>query len=156
MEVVLQYEIPVLHPVAVHFAVALLPVAAFCAVVWMFGGARFWRRATLLLSVFSLAGVAFAYGTGDRMAELSEGVPIVEELVARHALMAQYTFIASAIVVAGLALVVFWLERRTTIERNPPDPFAVRLAFGLLVVGLAVLASWTGHIGGVMTWGVAP
>ena len=154
MEQVLQYEIPVLHPVAVHFPLALLLAAALSAVVWAIRGQAFWRRVTLWLVLLGTGGALLAYFTGEPMEEHVEGVPIVVELVELHEQFALYTLILAGTALTGLAAASFWLERRTTLERDPPDPLGLRLVLTAAVLAAAALVAWTGHIGGTMVWGV--
>ncbi|SRR5690554_4231128 len=150
MESVFQYEIPVLHPLAVHFPLALLLAAALTALIWCFRGSRFWRHTTLLLAGLGSLGALFAYLTGDKMEEQSEGVPIVEELVDLHEQMALYTLILA--VVSTLAITTFSLLARRMDARR--DPLLSRVLLACLVLLAAALVAWTAHIGATMTWGV--
>ncbi len=156
METVFQYEIPVWHPLAVHFPLALILAAAAAAVVWSFRGTSFWRRCALLLFTLGMAGGIAAYKTGEAMEEQAEGTPIVEELVELHEDMALYALIATGVTLVALAGVSVWLERRTTLERNLKDPLAARLVLAVAAVIAAALVAWTGHIGATMVWGVTP
>lgn len=89
------------------------------------------------------------------MEEQSEGTPIVEELGGLHEDMALYTLLATGLTLAGMIALSFWLERRTTLERNPPDPLWARLIVSFLAFLAAALVAWTAHIGGTMVWGIA-
>ncbi len=151
MEAVFEYRIPVLHPLAVHFPLTLLLVAAVAALIWMFRGTTFWRQCSAFLVFLSVPGALLAYLTGDSMAEQSEGVPIVDELVDLHERMALYTLIASSVAAAALIVVLAMSYRRGTAVR---DPIGSRVAAGLLVMIAAALVAWTAHIGATMTWGV--
>lgn len=156
METVFQYEIPVLHPWVVHFPIVLILMGMLVTVVWSVRGSAFWRRCGLLLFTFGMAGGFFAYETGEAIKEQSEGTPIVEELVGLHQDMALYTLIVTGVTLVALAGVSIWLERRTTLERNPPDPIGVRVVVTVLAVAAAVLVALTAHIGGTMVWGTTP
>lgn len=151
MEAVFDYRIPVLHPLAVHFPLTLLLVGALAALVWMFRGTRFWRYCTAYLIFLSVPGALFAYLTGDAMAEQSEGVPIVEELVDLHEEMALYTLIASGVAATALTVMLALSHFRGVPER---DPIGGRVAVALLIMIAAALVAWTAHIGATMTWGV--
>ncbi len=153
METLFQYEIPVWHPLVVHFPIALILVAALATVVWSVRGTSFWRRCALLLFTLGMGGAVFAYKTGEAMEEQSEGSPIVEELVGWHEDLALYTLVVTGVTLAALAGLSWWLERRTT--PAPQDPLAARLALALAALAAAVLVAWTAHIGGTMVWGVA-
>ena len=154
MEQVLQYEIPVLHPLAVHFPVVLIVVGAGVLIVWSIRGTTFWRRAGLLLMTLGMVGGLFAYFTGEELEEQVEGTPIVEELVHLHEDMALYALLVTGSVLLGLAGLSVWLERRTTLERDPKDPLIPRIVITVLAVIAALLIAWTGHIGSTMVWGV--
>lgn len=154
MDALFQYEIPVLHPLLVHFPLALFLVAGLCAILWSIRGASFWRRATLMLLTIGMVGGIFAYFTGEALEEQVEGTPIVEELVGLHETFALYTLIVAGLGLVMLAGLSLWLERRTTLERDPPDPLAPRLIVTFVIVAAAVLVAFTAHIGGTMVWGV--
>ncbi|MDX1547241.1 MAG: DUF2231 domain-containing protein [Rhodothermales bacterium] len=156
MESLFQYEIPYLHPLAVHFPLVLLLTAAGTATVWAVRGAAFWRRCTLLLTGLGMAGGLAAYWTGDDLYEGMEGTPIVEELVGLHEDLALYTLIVAALGLVTLAGLSVWLERRTTLERDPPDPLWARLVVAVLALAAGVLVALTAHAGSTMVWGVAP
>lgn len=151
MEAVFDYRIPVLHPLAVHFPLTLLLASAIAALVWMFRGTPFWRHCSAFLIFLSVPGALFAYLTGEKMAERSDGVPIVDELVDLHEQMALYTLIASSVAAAALIIMLVMSHRRGTSER---DPIGSRVAVGLLIIIAAALVAWTAHIGATMTWGV--
>lgn len=157
METVLQYRIPVLHPLVVHFPLSLLLASALVACVWVVRGTVFWRRCLLLLMVLGTAGSALAYLTGDAMEEQSEGVPIVDALIDLHEQMGLFTLVAALISLISLAV---FSVRQEQLRRNPfrhdplRDPLPVRLMLSLLVFLSAALVAWTAHIGGTMVWGV--
>ena len=152
MDTLLQYDIPVWHPVVVHFPVALILTAAFVAVVWAARGTAFWRRATLLLLTVGMVGLTFAYFTGEAIEEYVERTAIVEDLLDLHETLGLYALIVTGIALVGVGGLSFWAERRTTLERDPPDPAAARIVLAVLTVGAAVLVAWTGHLGGTMVW----
>ena len=151
MENVLQYELPVLHPIAVHFPIALLIAAFAVGVPWFVTGLGFWRNVMAVLSVLGSVGAAVAYLTGEAMEEASEGTPIVEEIVEFHETLALITLIVS-IAAAVAALVAVRLGRQGP---RPTDSATMRAAVFTLVAAAAVLVAITGHAGGVMVWGVA-
>lgn len=152
METVFQYRIPVVHPLAVHFPLSLLLLAAVPALLWLARGTLFWRQCTFFMLTFGVAGALVAYFTGEAMEEQSEGVPIVDELVELHEDMALYTVIIACLALAFFAGMAFFARERPSGE---PEPFWVRLGLALAVLVAAVLVAWTAHIGGTMVWGVA-
>ncbi len=152
METLFQYEIPVWHPLVVHFPIALILVAALATVVWGIRGTSFWRRCALLLFTLGMGGGIVAYKTGEAMEEQSEGSPIVEELVGVHEDLAFYTLLVTGVTLAALAGLSWWLERG--LEPASRDPLAARLVLALVALTAAVLVAWTAHVGGTMVWGV--
>lgn len=159
MDAVFRYHIPELHPLAVHFPIALLVAAALAALVWMGWGAPFWRRVTWLLTTLGMAGALFAWFTGDSIKEQAEGVPIVDELVGLHEQMALYALIASILSSVALGLLT-WMARAGRSEGSRfagmnPDRLSYRLGAGLLVLAAAALVACAGHIGATMVWGVS-
>lgn len=151
MDQVLQYEIPVLHPIAVHFPIALLVAAAVVAAVWLARGTGFWRNSLAVVSVMGAVGTAFAYFTGEAMEQAAEGNPIVEEIGEFHETLGLITLIASLVATVAI-LAVAWIGKTRGVSA---DPAVVRLIVFLLVAAAAVLVLITGHAGGVMVWGVA-
>ena len=159
MDAVFRYHIPELHPLAVHFPIALLAAAALAAIVWMGWGAPFWRRAACLLSMLGMAGALFAWFTGDSMEEQAEGAPIVDELVDLHEQMALYALIAAILSFVALGLLT-WLgvagqSKGSRFAGMNPDRLAYRLGAGFLVLAAAALVAWASHIGATMVWGVS-
>ncbi len=150
METLFDYRIPVLHPLAVHFPLTLLLAAAIATLIWMFKGTPFWRNCTAFLVFLNVPAALFAYLTGDLMAERSEGVPIVDELVGLHEKMGLYTLVASCIVSVVMLIFLVYSYRRAPSNQ---DPIGARVAVGLLIMIAAALVAWTAHIGATMTWG---
>ena len=152
MDAVFDYRIPVLHPLAVHFPLALLLAAALAALIWMFRGTFFWRNCTAFLVFLNIPATIFAYLTGDTMEERSEGVPIVDDLVDLHEQMGLYTLIASALACAALGALMIHQRVNPAGEK---DPIAGRVGVALIILTAAALVAWTAHIGATMTWGTA-
>jgi uncharacterized membrane protein len=153
LDAVFQYDISVWHPLVVHFPIALILVGALALVVWSLRGTSFWRQCALwLLSLGWVVGIV-AYQTGEVIEEHTEGTPIVEELVAFHEDAAFYALLVTGAVVLALAALSVWLERRITLERNPPEPLVARIVLALAALVAAALIAWTAHIGGTMVWG---
>ena len=154
METVFQYEIPVYHPLAVHFPVALILVAALAMAVWAARGTAFWRQCALGLYGLGLAGGIVAYKTGEVIRAHTEGTPIVEELVGLHEDAAFYTLLLTGALLLALAGLSLWQARRLPLEHRRPVPWWARLLLALAALAAAVLVAWTAHIGGTMVWGV--
>ena len=154
MDIVFQYEIPVLHPLAVHFPIALILVAALATVVWGLRGTAFWRQGALWLFGLGLIGGIVAYKTGEAIREHTEGTPIVEDLVGLHEDAAWYTLLLTGVIVAALAGFAVWRKRRIAPEQEGRDPLVIRIILALAALAAAALIVWTAHIGGTMVWGV--
>ena len=152
METAFQYDIPVWHPLLVHFPIALILTGALVVVVWSVRGTTFWRHAALLLFGLGLLGGIAAHQTGEAMEEQVEGTPIVEELVDMHEDAALYTLLVTGAVLLGLAFLSGWQARRP--PPPAPDPLVGRLLLLFMALAAAALVAWTGHLGGTMVWGV--
>jgi uncharacterized membrane protein len=150
LEALTDYTIPVLHPIVVHFPVALGLAALLAAGIWLLRNQDAWWKATsFLLGLAFLGGIA-ALRTGEVMEEQSEGVAIVDRFVHLHEELAEWSvWILGAAFVA--MVVAFWLGRRDTAHAGTPFRWRV-LAF-LFVLAAAILLGLTGHVGGIMTWG---
>lgn len=148
------YQIPILHPIIVHFPIAFLLLAGLTALAWLVLGTRFWRNVTLILLIAGFVGGLGAYFTGEAAEEFGEGNPRVEQFEKQHESSALLTLVS-----AGLAL--FVLAAYTGASRHmssPQDPDAkdmpmVRVIVAVLAIASAVLVARTGHLGGLMVWG---
>ena len=154
-----RYAIPYLHPLAVHFPLVLLLLAAGVAVLYAALGRPVWRLAALALFVLGAVSAFAARQTGGTMAGEMEGDATTEAVLGTHARMADYTLWA-----AGAAALVFGglsaAARRGRPGGTRPDgsarrePLAWRLAALVPALAAAGLVAWTAHLGGVMVWGV--
>lgn len=153
IEALFPYEIPVWHPVLVHFPIAFILAGALAVGVWSLRATAFWRQSALLLFALGMAGGLGAYFTGETMEEQAEGAPIVEELVELHEDAALYTLLATGVVLLALAALTLSHARRPLPERGP-DALVPRLVLAVLAGVAAALVAWTGHLGGSMVWGV--
>ena len=164
MEILSQYEIPYLHPLAVHFPLVLLLLGAGAAVFYLVLGRAVWRQAGLVLFALGALGAWAASVTGEDLYPAVEGDPLVERVIETHHDAADATTLASA-VAAGLFLIVsvarFRPRRRKTDEGDdapaPPskrEPLWGRLLVLLPALAAAALVAWTAHLGGIMVWGV--
>lgn len=153
MESVFQYKLPVWHPQAVHFPVALLLTAAVVAIIWSLQDREAWRTMLLLLLGLGTASGLIAYQTGERLLEHVEGTPIVELLVDAHAQSAYYTLLISG--ASFVILTLYTLARSRFRPRTAGDPLVVRLIVLIAVLSAASFVAWTAHIGGTMVWGIS-
>lgn len=130
------------HPLVVHFAVVLLPLAALGVIASVFSPKIRTRYLGLsVLGVFFGTGAAFvAKQSGEALAE-RVGLPV------RHADLGTYLLIASAIFLLVSAL---WYRqgRGKTIVRTNPLGVLVGI-IGISVIGLSII---TGHTGAEAVW----
>lgn len=148
------YQIPILHPVLVHFPIAFLLLAAVAGLAWLGWGTRFWRNVTLLLLLAGFIGGLGAYFTGEAAEEFAEGSARVEQFENQHESSALLTLMTAGLTLFVLAGYV-GVSRRLSPSDNPGDKdmLSVRVVVAVLAVASAVLVARTGHLGGLMVWG---
>ncbi|MDA1029292.1 MAG: hypothetical protein O3B41_09605 [Bacteroidetes bacterium] len=145
------YTIPVNHPVLVHFPIAFGVMAIVFATIWLLRNRLYWLGMTTWFQGLALVGALMALRTGEAMEEQSEGIAIVDELVDYHELMAESA--AWAIGISFLWMICArWIISRDTLHSEAA--YWIRLVTFLLVLVSAILVGLTGHIGGLMVWGV--
>ncbi|MGB3542649.1 DUF2231 domain-containing protein [Rubrivirga sp.] len=161
MEPIAQYEIPFLHPLAVHFPLVLLLLGAGAAAFYLVLGRGVWRQAGLILFALGALSAWAAGETGHDLYNAVEGDPVVEDVVGLHSDGARWTLWTSVIgtLAFGLASAAR-LRRPKPVEGEEPSPSRPReplwgrvLAFVPAFVAAALVA-WTAHLGGIMVWGV--
>ncbi len=149
------------HPLVVHGAVVLVPLAAGAFLV---AGAReTWRRSYYLpVALAALAGGAFAFLAKQSGEPLSQSVRRAGEHVGDHPENGDTAFFF-AILFAGAVAVVYVFFRYESsirsalrIERWPRFPVSYNMALYLATVPLAILAIFTmivaGHSGAELVW----
>lgn len=151
METLLQYEIPVWHPLLVHFPIVLVIAACTVTIVWLATNRRPLLLVALGLQLAGLMGGLVAFFSGDVMLEQSEGVQIVDELAGLHE-----SFALASLWVIGFGAAIMgaagWLSDRDVTRIG--TALWMRLLVLLLSLAAAILIWITGHIGGTMVWGV--
>ena len=147
-----QYDIPYLHPLAVHFPIVLLLLAAGAAVLYALVGRGVWRLAALGLFALGTLGAVVAGQTGETLKQDVEGEPVVEAVLGTHERVAEVTTWAAAL--ATLAYGGLTVAARRRDAASAREPLAWRLAALVPAVAAALLVAYTGHLGGVMVWGV--
>lgn len=136
-----------LHPLIVHFPIALLMVAPILIVVALLAKQeRAFLTSALIVMALGTAGAWLAVATGEAAGHLAEGIPGAEPLLERHEEMAESArtvFTVLTLVFAAL-IAVPW-----ALKREPPR--AVRLGSygGLLAVyaGALLFLANTAHQG---------
>lgn len=153
MSPLIEYQIPILHPLLVHFPIALILVGAAAVVAWALIPVTFWYRVSVLAFAAGAATSVAAYLTGEAAEDAAEDVPIVEELVHLHEDLAIYTLAATILTLVSLVVAhPSLLSGDTGTEKVPPA--GVRWAVAAIAIAAAVLVAWTSHLGGIMVWGV--
>ena len=97
MDLITQYDIPFLHPLAVHFPLVLLLLGAASAGLYLLLGRAVWRQAGLVLFLLGTLGAWAAAETGHDLKNAVEGDPMVELVVERHENGAEWTLWMSAL-----------------------------------------------------------
>ena len=152
MEPLKTYEIPILHPLIVHFPIAFLLAGTVAVLFWVANPSAFWYRCATLAYLIGCLAATAAYFTGEAAEDAAKDVPIVDEIVHIHETMAIFTLAAAVITLLTLVLVRPRLLSGKTDE--PPPGTAVRVVVACLAVAAAILVSLTSHLGGLMVWGV--
>lgn len=132
------FEIPVLHPIFVHFPVALLPVAVVCDLLGRLTGraslahAGWWALlfATLAAPVTAATGWYWLWNMGDM----------------DHAEMRVHQWLGTALPLL-LILLAFWRYRIHMSNRRCSWPYLATLIAALIAVTVQ------GHLGGLMSFG---
>ena len=158
LDLLAQYEIPYLHPLAVHFPLVLLLLGAGVAVLYAALGRPVWRHAALAFFALGAVGAYVAQETGETLAHAVEGEPVVEAVLETHETMGDYTLWTALATAVGFGGITVALRRRAPADpvpaAAPREPLAWRLAVLVPAVAAALLVAYTGHLGGVMVWGV--
>lgn len=153
MDLLTQYEIPYLHPLAVHFPLVLLLLGAAAATIYALLGTALWRWIALVLIGLGAATAIWAEETGETLEDTVEGEPIATVVLPKHEDGAEWTVRVSILTTLVLASLSVWARRQP--ERFVPnDPIWGRLLVFVLAGLSAVWVAWTAHLGGIMVWGV--
>lgn len=146
-----QYDIPYLHPLAVHFPLVLLLVGAAAGAGYALRGTAAWRWAALGLVGLGALGAWAAHRTGGALGDAVEGSPVVSAVIEAHKTSATATAWTATLAALGYAGLSVALGRRPPAAR---EPLAGRLLALVPAAAAAALVAWTGHLGAIMTWGV--
>ena len=152
------YTIPVWHPLVVHLPIAALALAGVASLIWALTRHRGWFVACVFLSVAGAVGAAAAYLSGDAMLEQAAGVPVVDELVGLHKQLGLLTLLSAIIGAICWAAVAIANPKTAGLEGAQADRRApsnwIRAGLVLVTLVAAFLGLRTGHLGGIMVWGV--
>ncbi len=139
-----------LHPLAVHGAVVLVPLAALLGVLFAVPRTRAWARLPLLLVSLAAVGAVFvARQSGSALQEHINFTDFRAALVDEHAERAKWLFIF-VIGFAVLAVAAYVVTRAAE-----PHQLATNVLAILLVAGAALVAFQTyrvGDLGSKILW----
>lgn len=142
------YTIPVWHPLLVHFPIVMIPLAFLAVLLWNFKKDEVWRRIALVLYAFSLIFGFLSYQSGEALEHENEGEAQVERFVENHEMGAKIVMLLS---LSGVVVLGFAELRRRKGQSIPTALPLLALFLGFLNM-LAI--AYTGHLGGLMTWGI--
>ncbi len=150
------YRIPYWHPLAVHFPLVLLLLAAGAAAAYAAVGTAVWRVAALVLLGLGAVGAWAAGQTGEALEAAVEGEPMAERFLDAHEQAAGWTAWAAAAGAVAFAGATATRRRwQNPGQRAGREPLALRLVLFLLALAPALLVAYTAHLGGLMVWGVS-
>jgi uncharacterized membrane protein len=141
-----------LHPLIVHFPIALLLVAPLFIVAALLASparGRLFMISALILMILGTASVYLAVGTGEAAGELAEGRPQVTAALERHEHLAKESRITFTVLTVLLAAIVFipWLFK---IHPRRISSVIASVVFVTIYCGPAVLLINTAHHGGLL------
>ena len=138
-----------LHPLIVHFPIALLLVAPLFIVLGLLAGgrSRLFMTSALVLMVLGTAASYVAVSTGEAAGKLADRTPEVNQVLQHHEDLAErtrLTFTVLTVVFAGLLAGPAVLKRQLA---RVPAVVLTLLFLGVYSAGAVVLAN-TAHNGG--------
>jgi uncharacterized membrane protein len=144
-----------LHPLVVHFPVALLLVAPLLVVLSLVvrRHATGISIAAFVLMLLGVAGAVVAVSTGEAAGELVERTDAISKTLERHAELAETarTVFAVLLLVYGIILCVPAAWRRVRKEDLPGGTVvAAKLVFLAVYAACTLILANTAHLGGVL------
>ncbi len=130
-----------LHPLVLHFPIALLLLAAAVEVVRCFRADPRLGRLTVFLLTLGTLGAVAAAGTGWVFARESHPEPALRATLHWHRWL--------GIATAGLATIAWASARRYADDPRPTRRWISRLAVWLAATVLVI----TAHLGALLVWG---
>jgi uncharacterized membrane protein len=139
-----------LHPLVIHFPIALLLVAPLFIVIGIIvnpGKGRPFLTAALVLMLLGTAGTFFAIATGEAAGEIVERTPAVSAVLERHEDLAEMTRIVFSVLTLLFAAILL-LPRLLKREPSVATARILPLAFLIFYSAGAVILVNTAHNGG--------
>lgn len=139
-----------LHPLVIHFPIALLLVTPLFIVVGVIANPQKGRPfliAALVLMLLGTAGTFFAVATGEAAGEIAERTPVVSAVLERHEDLAEMARIVFSVLTFLFAAILF-LPRILKLETSALTARILPLAFLLFYSAGAVILVNTAHNGG--------
>jgi uncharacterized membrane protein len=139
-----------LHPLVVHFPVALLLVAPLFVLVGLLLGAprnRSWLAAALALLALGTVGAWFAVATGEAAGTLAERSAQINAALEHHEALAERTRAVFTVLTAALAAILLAPAALRRPLARVPQTTLLGLFLVAYLAGAALLAN-TAHAGG--------
>lgn len=140
-----------LHPMVVHFPIALLIVAFVFDLAGLLARRTSLTQAALYCQVFGALGAVAAYLTGERAEEA------VERLASAHTVLERHEDLGKLLMYAAIAVA---LIRLGLVWKGKADSQGVKALLTAFSLGLVFLVGATGFFGGQLVYdhgaGVAP
>lgn len=139
-----------LHPLVIHFPIALLLVAPLFIIAGIIANpqkGRSFLTAALVLMLLGTAGAFLAIATGEAAGEAAERTPAVSAVLERHEDLAEMTRIVFTVLTLLFAAILF-LPRLLKREPSGVTARVLPLAFLLFYSAGAVILVNTAHNGG--------
>lgn len=147
--------IPYIHPIVVHFPIALLIVSVVFALGWLASGAAWWRNSLLILTLLGAASSLVAVQSGEEVADaiaFQGGWGDRQELKNEHEELGEIALIASF----GTSIFLLAVFALGVTKRRERDPVVVRVIGLLACLACATAVGMAGHKGGLLVWGEEP
>ena len=139
------------HPLFVHAAVVLLPLAAIATLlVAVVPRLRRYAGAALVLAIVALVFVGLAQGSGEELEEHVEETPLVEEHAGEGERVLPWAI--GLVVVSGIVVALPRLEARFPNASSPPATAVLVVVTLVASVGAMWSVIEVGHSGAKATW----
>jgi hypothetical protein len=149
------------HPLLVHAAVVLVPLAAVALIAT--GWKEAWRRAYYLpIALMSAGGAAAAFMAKQSGEPLQQAIRQAGKRVGEHPEQGDTAFVLSAVLAATCLALYAWqtfgerIRERVQLSDRWRLPFDENLALYAVSVPVALVAMWAmvvaGHSGATLVW----